>query len=101
MSRFALVAVLALALSAGSTSAQDKVDCGKTYKNFWESLERERLARLSPERLVGISRRALDAYDACQAGDEREAKALFARIALWDGNPDQSTGPFNPNLPDQ
>jgi hypothetical protein len=101
MPRFALIIFLALASSANSVSAQGKIDCGQEYKNFWEGLERDRFARLSAEQLAGISRMALYAYDACQAGDEREAKALFARIALWDGHPDQSTGPFNPNLPDR
>ncbi len=100
MPRSALIIFLALSLSTNSVSAQGKIDCDKEYKSFWEGFERERFARLSPEQLAGISRMALRAYDACQAGDEREAKALFARIALWDGRRDQSTGPFNPNLPE-
>ena len=100
MSRFAFVTVLAIIVSASSASAEVNADCGKTYKSFWEGLEHQRIATLSAEQLAAISRMALDAYDTCQAGDEREAKALFTRIALWDGRRDQSTGPFNPNLPE-
>jgi hypothetical protein len=96
MTRFAFVTVLAITLSASSASA----DCGKTYKSFWEGLHHKRIATLSAEQLAAISRMALDAYDACQAGNERQARALFARIALRDGRRDQSTGPYNPNLPE-
>ena len=53
------------------------MDCGKAYKGFWEKLEREKYAKISPEQLAGVSRLALRAYDACQAGDELDAKALF------------------------
>jgi hypothetical protein len=99
MSRF-VVTVLAITLSASSASAEANIDCGKTYKSFWEGFGHERMATLPAEQLAAISRMALEAYDTCQAGDEREAKALFTRIALWDGRRDQSTGPFNPNLPE-
>jgi hypothetical protein len=56
------------------------MDCGKAYKDFWERLDRERYAKISPEQLAGVSRMALRAYDACQAGDELEAKELFERL---------------------
>lgn len=101
MSRLARLIALALAVSAGSVSARATIDCGKAYKEFWQGLERKRFAMLPAEQLAGISRMALDAYDACQAGDEHEAKSLFARIALRDNHPDHSTGPFNPNPPDR
>jgi hypothetical protein len=100
MYRFAFVIVLAIFVSASSASGEANADCGKTYKSFWEGFEPKRIATLSAEQLAAISRMALVAYDTCQAGDEREAKALFTRIALWDGRRDQSTGPFNPNLPE-
>ena len=100
MPRFAFVIVLAIIVSASSASGEVNTDCGKTYKSFWEGFEHERMATLSAEQLAAISRMALEAYDTCQAGDEREAKALFTRIALRDGSRDQSTGPFNPNLPE-
>ena len=32
------------------------------------------------EQLAGVSRMALRAYDACEAGDEQDAKALFDRL---------------------
>ena len=32
------------------------------------------------EQLAGVSRLALRAYDACQAGDEQDAKSLFDRL---------------------
>ena len=38
------------------------------------------MPRSSPEQLAGVSRMALRAYDACQAGDEQDAKALFERL---------------------
>ena len=36
--------------------------------------------RISPEQLAGVSRMALRAFDACEAGDEQDAKALFERL---------------------
>ena len=38
------------------------------------------MPKISPEQLAGVSRMALRAYDACQAGDELDAKALFDRL---------------------
>jgi hypothetical protein len=57
-----------------------KLDCGKLYKDFWQTRDSESYARTSSEQLAGISRMALRAYDACQAGDEQDAKALLARL---------------------
>ena len=57
-----------------------KLDCGKLYKNFWQTRDAASYARISSEQLAGISRMALRAYDACQAGDEQDAKALLARL---------------------
>jgi hypothetical protein len=36
--------------------------------------------RISAAQLAGVSRMALRAYDACQAGDELDANALFRRL---------------------
>jgi hypothetical protein len=85
MKRFASAAlVLAMlaspALVAGSAVAQTKMDCSRLYKDFWEKLDREKYAKISAEQLAGVSRLALRAYDACQAGDELDAKALFDRL---------------------
>jgi hypothetical protein len=73
---FVVLAVLA----APAAFAQGKMDCGKAYKGFWEKLDREKYATISPEQLAGVSRMALRAYDACQAGDELDARALFERL---------------------
>ena len=58
----------------------DRMDCGKLYKDFWQKRNPQSYARTSPEQLAGISRLVLRAYDACQAGDEQDAKALLARL---------------------
>ena len=83
MKRLAIAAV-ALATLAGPLGApvvaQTKMDCSRLYKDFWEKFDREKYAKLSAEQLAGVSRLALRAYDACQAGDEQDAKALFDRL---------------------
>ena len=56
------------------------LDCGGLYKDFWRKLDLEKYARISAEQLAGVSRMALRAYDACQAGDEPDADALFGRL---------------------
>jgi hypothetical protein len=38
------------------------------------------MPKVTPEQLAGVSRMALRAYDACQAGDEQDARALFDRL---------------------
>ena len=50
---------------------------------------------ISSEQLAGVSRLALRAYDACQAGDEQDAKALLARLLERSG----SQSPQAPSLP--
>jgi anti-sigma-K factor RskA len=56
------------------------MDCGGLYKDFWRNLDHEKYARISAEQLAGVSRMALRAYDACQAGDELDANAVFGRL---------------------
>jgi hypothetical protein len=80
MLRSALIGVVALGVMAGAVAAQGKMDCGKAYKGFWDKIEREKYAKITPEQLAGVSRMALRAYDACQAGDELDAKALFDKL---------------------
>jgi hypothetical protein len=80
MKRLATAFVALAVLAAPAAIAQGKMDCGKAYKGFWEKIERERYAKVSPEQLAGVSRLALRAYDACQAGDDQDAKALFDRL---------------------
>ena len=78
------VAAIALATLAGPLAApvlaQTKMDCSRLYKDFWEKMDRERYAKISAEQLAGVSRLALRAYDACQAGDDQDARALFERL---------------------
>ena len=80
MKRFAS-AVLALSMLATPALAQTKMDCSRLYKDFWEKFDKEKYAKISAEQLAGVSRLALRAYDACQAGDELDAKALFDRLS--------------------
>jgi len=80
MKRLATAFVALAVLAAPAAVAQGKMDCGKAYKGFWEKLDREKYAKISAEQLAGISRLALRAYDACQAGDELDAKALFDKL---------------------
>jgi hypothetical protein len=56
------------------------MDCSRLYKDFWANLDREKYDRISAEQLAAVSRMALRAYDACQAGDEQDAKSLFDRL---------------------
>jgi hypothetical protein len=85
MAAAALAACLVLAVVWSGTQqptlqGHSKLDCGKIYKDFWVSRDPHNYARTAPERLAGISRMALRAYDACQAGDEQDAKSLLARL---------------------
>ena len=69
-----------LALTAGPAAPQPNFDCDKAYKAFWERLDREMYAKMPPEQLVVLSRKALRIYDACQTGDVEDAKGLFERL---------------------
>jgi hypothetical protein len=80
MKRLASAFVALAVLAAPAAMAQGKMDCGKAYKGFWDKLEREKYAKVTPEQLAGVSRMALRAYDACRAGDELDAKALFEKL---------------------
>jgi hypothetical protein len=81
MLRSTLIGLVALGVMAGAASAQTKMDCSRLYKDFWEKFDREKFAKISAEQLSGVSRMALRAYDACQAGDDQDAKALFDRLS--------------------
>ena len=76
----ALSVVAAPGLVTVRAVAQTKMDCSRLYKDFWEKFDREKYAKISAEQLAGVSRMALRAYDACQAGDEQDAKALLERL---------------------
>jgi hypothetical protein len=81
MLRSTLIGLMALGVMAGAATAQTKMDCSRLYKDFWEKFDREKYAKISAEQLAGVSRMALRAYDACQAGDEQDARALFDRLS--------------------
>jgi hypothetical protein len=83
----ALAACLALAIGwfihtqpRTSRKHVTAMDCSRLYKEFWGKLSNDNYARTSAEQLAGVSRLTLRAYDACQAGDEQDAKALFKRL---------------------
>ena len=80
MKRLATAFVALAVLASPVAIAQGKMDCGNAYKGFWDKLEREKYAKISPEQLAGVSRLALRAYDACQAGDDMDAKAQFDKL---------------------
>jgi hypothetical protein len=75
MKTFILIAALAAGLAtATSVSAQTHGgarSCAKDYKDFWDNLDRQKSAKMSPEQYADLSRTALRGYDACTAGDER------------------------------
>jgi len=84
----ALAACVAVAIAVWLTHAPQHapsthvaaMDCGGLYKDFWRTLDRDKFAKISAEQLAGVSRMALRAYDACQAGDEPDAGTLFGRL---------------------
>jgi hypothetical protein len=81
MLKSTLIGLMALGMIAGAATAQTKMDCSRLYKDFWEKFDHEKYAKISAEQLAGVSRMALRAYDACQAGDEQDARALFDRLS--------------------
>ena len=77
MKRLALAVLAAGALSAPALAA----DCAKDYKNFWDTIDREKFAKLSGEQIADLSRTALRIYDGCTSGDERfTAGNLFRQL---------------------
>jgi hypothetical protein len=75
-----LAGLVVLGLMAGAAVPQPNFDCGKAYKDFWQRLDRATYAKMPPEQLVVLSRKALRIYDACQTGDVEDAKGLFERL---------------------
>src|SRR6266853_6761903 len=82
MKRFALAIVAVGALSAPALAA----DCAKDYKDFWQSLDREKFAKMSSEQIADLSRTALRGFDACTAGDERFTADNFFKKLQSDAN---------------
>ena len=82
----ALAVVVAPGLTTVPALAQTKMDCSRLYKDFWEKFDREKYAKIPAEQLAGVSRLALRAYDACQAGDDLDAKTQFDnlnKLTFW------------------
>ena len=84
------------ALSAPAMAA----NCAKDYKDFWESLDREKFAKMSSEQIADLSRTALRGFDACTAGDERFTADNFFKKLQSDANSKASdifkSGAFDP-----
>ena len=96
MKRLILAAVAAAALSAPAMAA----NCAKDYKDFWQSLDREKFAKLSADQIADLSRTALRGFDACTAGDERFTADNFFKKLQSDANSKASdifkSGAFDP-----
>jgi len=75
MKRFMLAVISAAALCTPALAA----DCAKDYKQFWNSIDRDAFARLSPEQMVDLNRTTLRVYDSCTSGDERFTAGDFYR----------------------
>ena len=76
MKKLILIAALASGLAGGVTSVNAQTyggarSCAKDYKDFWDNLDRQKSAKMSPEQYADLSRTALRGYDSCTAGDER------------------------------
>ena len=93
MTRLIIAGAVAAALSAPAIAA----DCAKDYKEFWENFDRSKFANMSAEQIAGLHRTALRAYDNCQAGDEKGAQAIYAKLPNWDS--EDGPGAANPNIP--
>jgi hypothetical protein len=96
MKRLILAAVATVALSAPTMAA----NCAKDYKDFWESFDRQKYAKMSAEQIADLSRTALRGYDACTAGDERFTADNFFKKLQSDANAKASdifkSGAFDP-----
>lgn len=77
MPRLAIAGIIAIGLIAGTAVAQVKMDCNGLYKGFWDRFIPAKYSIVTAEEFANISRLALRAYDACQAGDEFNAKNFF------------------------
>lgn len=77
MLRLTIAGIIAIGLIAGTSVAQVRMDCNALYKGFWDQFIPTKYASATAEEFANISRIALRAYDACQAGDEFNAKNFF------------------------
>jgi hypothetical protein len=56
------------------------MDCGAAYKGFLAKYHAKKVASHPADKVADINRTALRAYEACTAGDEFNAKNLFATL---------------------
>jgi len=80
MFRSGTIGLAALGLITLATSAQAKMDCGATYKDFLAKYHTGKAASHPADKVADINRRALHAYEACTSGDEFNATNLFATL---------------------
>src|SRR6266481_3579273 len=86
MKKLIVIAALASGLAVGVTGVNAQTyggarSCAKDYKDFWETLDRQKFAKMSAEQIADLSRTALRGYDACTAGDERfTAQNFFKKL---------------------
>lgn len=76
MKRLALAVVAVVAVISPAAAA----NCAKDYKDFWSQFNGGPAKDLTGERLAIVSRTALRAYDACNAGDDSSATSLFKKL---------------------
>jgi len=81
MPRSVLVGIVAIGVMTGAALAQGKMDCNAMYKGFWDKFNATKHASVSAEELANVQRIALRFYDACQAGDEFNARAFFDNLS--------------------
>jgi hypothetical protein len=81
MPRAVLFGIAAVGLMAGAALAQGKMDCNAMYKGFWDKFNATKHASVSAEDLANVHRIALRFYDACQAGDEFNARSFYDNLS--------------------
>jgi hypothetical protein len=77
MKRIILAAAAVLAVSSPAAA---NTNCAIDYKTFWDQFSGGPAKQLTGEQHAMVSRQALRAFDACSAGDEANAKSIFAKI---------------------
>jgi hypothetical protein len=81
MPRAILSGTVVIGLMAGAALAQGKMDCNAMYKGFWDKFNATKHASVDAEELANVHRMALRFYDACQAGDEFNARSYFENLS--------------------
>lgn len=74
------IAIAFAALVTLAAPAAANPNCAKDYKGFWDQFNNGPAKGLSAEQHAIVSRQALRAFDACNAGDEASGKSIFTRL---------------------